>query len=61
VQVEGSDSLSAAFETLEPNYLAFVEAKLPEKVAFTGNGLSQLDPSRLFLSLLVLIRVRNGS
>jgi len=48
VQLAGSDALSTAFQTYEPSYLAFVKAKLPEGVAFTGNGLNQLDPARLY-------------
>ena len=48
VQLEGSDTLSQSFQSLEPGYLSMVKSKLPEGVAFTGAGLNQLDPSRLY-------------
>jgi hypothetical protein len=48
VQLAGSDTLSQAFQTLEPTYLSLVKSKLPETVAFTGIGLNQLDPAKLY-------------
>ncbi len=49
VELAGSDAVSAAFQTTyEPGYLAYVKKLLPETVAFTGNGLHQLDPQRLY-------------
>ena len=57
VQLEGSDTLSKAFETYEPTYLAYVKANLPEGVKFTGNGLNQLDPSRLYFTSAYAPRV----
>ena len=44
----GSDATSAAFQLLEPTYTALILSKLQEGVAFTGAGLNQLDPTRLY-------------
>ena len=48
VYLAGTDTKSAAFQTVEPTYLSTVTSKLREGVAFTGNGLNQLDPKRLY-------------
>lgn len=48
VQVAGSDSTSAAFETVKTGYINYCSTMLPEGVAFTGSGLYQLDPQRLY-------------
>ncbi len=49
VQTAASDSQSQAFQSsYEPTFLAYVKSKLPEGVAFTGVGVNQLDPQRLY-------------
>jgi hypothetical protein len=48
VQLAGSDSTAASFELKKSTYVSYVNQKLPEGVVFTGNGLSQLDPQRLY-------------
>ena len=48
VQLAGSDSQAQAFESVKANYINLVTQKLPEGVVFTGAGLSQLDPQRLY-------------
>ena len=48
VQLAGSDAAAVSFETLKTGYVNYVNARLPEGVAFTGAGLSQLDPQRLY-------------
>ena len=48
VQVLGSDATAASFETVKPGYINYCTSMLPEGVAFTGAGLYQLDPQRLY-------------
>jgi hypothetical protein len=43
-----SDSASSAFQALEPTYMNLILTNLKEGVAFTGAGLNQLDPTRLY-------------
>ena len=47
-QVLGSDSTAASFETVKSTYINYCTSMLPEGVAFTGSGLYQLDPQRLY-------------
>src|SRR5262249_44988415 len=47
-QLASSDSISTAFQALEPTYLNYVKAQLPEGVVFTGASLNQLDPQKLY-------------
>ncbi len=44
----GSDSTSQAFEQSKQSFLNIITSKLPEATAFTGIGLNQLDPQRLY-------------
>jgi uncharacterized protein DUF4114 len=44
----GSDSTSATFEQTKQSFLNIITSKLPESMAFTGIGLNQLDPQRLY-------------
>ena len=48
VQVLGSDAAAASFETVKTSYMTYSTKMLPEGVAFTGAGLYQLDPQRLY-------------
>ena len=48
IYLAGTDTTSRSFQTLAPGYVTTVEQKLPEGVAFTGAGLNQLDPQRLY-------------
>lgn len=48
VQTYGSDSTAAAFETKKSTYMSYCTSMLPEGVAFSGAGLYQLDPQRLY-------------
>jgi len=48
VQLAGSDAQAQALQALVPGYVTMVNAKLPETVAFSGAGLNQLDPQRLY-------------
>ena len=43
-----SDSLSASFQSLQPSYTNLILSKVKEGVKFTGAGLNQLDPTRLY-------------
>jgi hypothetical protein len=45
-----SDTTSATFQALEPTYMSYILSNLKEGVAFTGAGLNQLDPERLYFS-----------
>ncbi len=58
VFLAGSDSLSASFNSgYLNNYLNYIKAKLPEGKAFTGIGLNQLDPERLYFIFAYAPRV----
>ena len=48
VNLAGSDSQASAFEAVKAGYIQTVITKLPETVAFTGAGINQLDPQRLY-------------
>lgn len=49
VYLAGTDTASASFSNgYLNNYLSLVQSKLPEGKAFTGIGLNQLDPKRLY-------------
>jgi hypothetical protein len=48
VYIAGSDTLSTSYLTNQSNFLSIINSKLQEGVAFTGAGLNQLDPTRLF-------------
>ncbi len=48
VYIAGSDSLSAAYSTNQTSFLNTITSQLKEGVAFTGAGLNQLDPTRLY-------------
>jgi uncharacterized protein DUF4114 len=48
VYMLGTDSLSATLQANVPGYISMIKSKLPETVAFTGAGLNQLDPQRLY-------------
>ena len=44
----GTDTLSIAFQLYAPGYVTTIQSVLPEHVAFTGAGMNQLDPTRLY-------------
>jgi hypothetical protein len=48
VYVYGADSTAQAFEAYKSTYTSYCKSKLPEGKAFTGAGLNQLDPQRLY-------------
>ncbi len=48
VQNYGSDATAASFEAVKSSYMNYCSTMLPEGVAFTGAGLYQLDPQRLY-------------
>ncbi len=50
VQLAGSDTQAAAVQALIPGYVTMVKKYLPEGVAYTGAGLHQLDPQRLYFT-----------
>jgi hypothetical protein len=43
-----TDSTSATFQTYAAGYVSTIQQLLPEHVAFTGAGMNQLDPTRLY-------------
>lgn len=47
-QTKGSDSTAVAFNTNLTTYSNYCNTMLPEGVVFTGSGLYQLDPQRLY-------------
>src|ERR1700759_1333656 len=47
-QTKGSDSASSAFQSTMSSYQSYCTSMLPEGVEFTGSGLYQLDPQRLY-------------
>ncbi len=58
VFLAGSDSASASFSSGFLNtYLNYVKTKLPEGQAYTGIGLNQLDPQRLYFIFAYAPRV----
>lgn len=48
VQLLGTDTAALSFETKKASYMTYCSQMLPEGVAFTGAGLYQLDPQRLY-------------
>ncbi len=48
VQLAGSDATAVTFETNKQTYVNYVNQMCPEGVVFSGAGLNQLDPSRLY-------------
>jgi hypothetical protein len=48
VYIAGSDTLSASYSTNQTAFMSIITSKLQEGVAFTGAGLNQLDPTRLY-------------
>lgn len=48
VQLAGSDSTAAAFETKKTTYINYVNSKLPEGVVYNGAAVNELDPQRLY-------------
>ncbi len=48
VYVAATDSLSQAYSTNQTSFLNIITSQLQEGVAFTGAGLNQLDPTRLY-------------
>jgi hypothetical protein len=57
VQLAGSDAQAQAFESVKAGYINKVKALLPEWVAFTGVGMNQLDPQRLYFAFPYAPRV----
>ena len=57
VDLGGSDAQAQAVQGLIPGYVQMVNSKLPETVAFTGAGLNQLDPQRLYFTVAYAPRV----
>ena len=58
VYLAGSDSASSIFSSNYQNtYINYIKAKLPETVAFTGIGLNQLDPQRLYFQFAYAPRI----
>jgi hypothetical protein len=57
VYKSGSDTLSASYNTNYNTYLSLIQQQLPEGVAFTGAGLNQLDPQRLYFYFAYAPRV----
>jgi len=57
VQLGGSDAQAATVQALIPGYVTMVNQYLPETVAFTGAGLHQLDPQRLYFTFAYAPRV----
>jgi hypothetical protein len=43
-----SDTLSSSYHSNQSTYLSLINSKLQEGVAFTGEGLNQLDPTKLY-------------
>lgn len=48
VQQKSSDAAAVSFETVKGGYLSYCKKTLPEGDVFTGAGLNQLDPQRLY-------------
>ena len=57
VDLAGSDTQSQTVQALIPGYVQMVNQYLPEGVAFTGEGLHQLDPQRLYFTFAYAPRV----
>lgn len=53
----GSDATSQAFETSKASFLSTITSKLPEGQVFTGAGLNQLDPTKLYFMFSYAPRV----
>ena len=47
-QTYGSDAASRSFESVKQSYITYCNQMLPEGKVFTGAGLYQLDPTRLY-------------
>jgi hypothetical protein len=48
VQLANSDTQAQAYGTMQAGFISQVKTLLPETVAFTGKGLTQLDPQRIY-------------
>jgi hypothetical protein len=46
--LDGTDALSLSFDASKQSFLNVITTNLKETVAYTGAGLNQLDPTRLF-------------
>ncbi len=46
--LDGSDAASQSFDNYKQSFLDVITANLPEAVAFSGESLNQLDPTRLY-------------
>jgi hypothetical protein len=46
--LKSSDTLSTAFQALQPTYTNYILANLQEGVKFTGEGINTLDPRKLY-------------
>ncbi|HEX5446461.1 MAG TPA: DUF4114 domain-containing protein [Pirellulales bacterium] len=46
--LDGSDAASQSFDNYKQSFLDTITANLPEAVAFSGESLNQLDPTRLY-------------
>lgn len=46
--LDGSDAASQAFDNYKQSFLNTITTNLPEAVAFSGESLNQLDPTRLY-------------
>ena len=53
----GTDTTSASVQSLVPTYVNYIKQMLPEGVAFTGEGLYVLDPTRLYFPFAYAPRV----
>jgi hypothetical protein len=53
----GTDTLSQSFETKKASFLTTITSQLPESQVFTGAGLNQLDPERLYFMFAYAPRV----
>jgi hypothetical protein len=48
VQLKNTDNAAKSFEKVKGQYLSYCKKMLPEGEVFTGAGLNQLDPQRLY-------------
>lgn len=46
--LDGTDATSQVFDNYKQTYLNIITTNLPERVAYTGANLNQLDPTRLY-------------
>ena len=57
VYLAATDTKSIAFQLLAPGYVSYIQKMLPEAVAFTGEGLYQLDATRLYFTFAYAPRI----